>query len=384
MTTKKFPRNKTLEGQEVSPQPLNKEKQEAIIELLTNIENTPLANYLLTIIRKIEWNNRQLQNILNKLTTSTQSFTTKSIVKGPQNHISTITLFDYMQDIITKLRQQGQYRTSETYEATLNSFRKFRNDKDIHFEEINSNLLLSYEYHLKSQGLSPNTISFYMKRLRAVYNKAVDIEIVENKKPFKEVFTSSEKTFKRAISIELIKKLKNMNLSHSASKEFARDIFLFSFYTRGMAFVDIAYLQEKDLKGKVLTYRRKKTGQLLCIQWEDCMQDIIKKYSSSSIYPYLLPIIKNPEGNLRKQYKNVQSSINRNLKNIGIDLKLPTPLTMYCARHSWASIARNEGIPISIISEGMGHDSEKTTQIYLASLETQIIDNANRKILNLL
>lgn len=114
------------------------------------------------------------------------------------------------------------------------------------------------------------------------------------------------------------------------------------------------------------------------------MQEIVNKYSSCSHSPYLLPIIKNPEIDLRKQYQNVQSLINRNLKSIGMDLKLPMPLTMYCARHSWASIARSEGIPIAVISEGMGHDSESTTQIYLASLETQVIDKANRKILKLL
>lgn len=223
-----------------------------------------------------------------------------------------------------------------------------------------------------------------MKRLRAVYNKAIDDGFVENKNLFRRVFTSSEKTVKRAISLKHIKRLKSLDLSYSASKEFARDMFLFSFYTRGMSFVDIAYLQEKDLKGNVLTYRRKKTGQLLNIQWERCMQEIVNKYSSCSHSPYLLPIIKNPEIDLRKQYQNVQSLINRNLKSIGMDLKLPMPLTMYCARHSWASIARSEGIPIAVISEGMGHDSESTTQIYLASLETQVIDKANRKILKLL
>lgn len=151
-----------------------------------------------------------------------------------------------------------------------------------------------------------------------------------------------------------------------------------------MSFIDIAYLQEKDLRGKVLTYRRKKTGQLLSIQWENCMQEIVNKYSSSSISPFLLPIIRDSGGNLRKQYQNVQSLINRNLKNIGVELKLPIPLTMYVARHSWASVARSEGIPISVISEGMGHDSEVTTKIYLASLETQVIDKANHKILKLL
>ncbi|WP_075318642.1 tyrosine-type recombinase/integrase [Bacteroides togonis] len=344
----------------------------------------PRYNYLSTVIQKIEWDKRRFQQIFNRLLSSNKTFTTDDIVQEFQNQASEITLFNYMNNMISRFWKQGQYRTSETYSSTLNSFSEFRNGVDLYFEDMDSDLLLAYEYHLKSKSLSPNTISFYMKRLRAVYNKAIDDGFVENKNLFRRVFTSSEKTVKRAISLKHIKKLKNLDLSYSVSKEFARDIFLFSFYTRGMSFVDIAYLQEKDLKGNVLSYRRKKTGQLLNIQWEHCMQEIVNKYSSSTISPYLLPIIKRPEGNVRKQYQNVQSLINRNLKNIGKDLNLPIPLTMYCARHSWASIARSEGIPISIISEGMGHDSESTTQIYLASLETQVIDKANRKILKLL
>lgn len=297
---------------------------------------------------------------------------------------SDITLFNRMQKTISKLWKQGQYRTSETYTATLNSFREFRNGKDLYFEDMDSDLLLSYEYYLKAKSLSPNTVSFYMKRLRAVYNKAVDDGFAENKNPFKRVITSSEKTVKRAIPVKYIRKLKDLDLSHSVSKSFARDMFLFSFYTRGMSFVDMAYLQKKDLKGKVLTYRRKKTGQLLSVRWEPCMQEIVDRYSSPGMSPYLLAIINNLDGDIRKQYRNVQSLINRNLKAIGDSINITIPLTMYVARHSWASIARNEGIPVSVISEGMGHDSEKTTQIYLASLETQVIDKANRKILKLL
>lgn len=341
-------------------------------------------DYLSLIQQNIEWDNRRFQHIIQRLSSSNRQFNTDTVVQEFQNKSSDITLFNRMQNTISKLWKQGQYRTSETYTATLNSFREFRNGKDLYFEEMDSDLLLSYEYYLKAKSLSPNTVSFYMKRLRAVYHKAVDDGFAENKNPFKRVFTSSEKTVKRAIPVKFIRQLKDLDLSHSVSKSFARDMFLFSFYTRGMSFVDMAYLQKKDLKGKVLTYRRKKTGQLLSVRWELCMQEIVDRYSSPGMSPYLLAIINNPDGDIRKQYRNVQSLINRNLKAIGVSINITIPLTMYVARHSWASIAKNEGIPVSVISEGMGHDSEKTTQIYLASLETQIIDKANRKILKLL
>ena len=352
--------------------------------LILSTVNMTRYDYLSFIQQNIEWDNRRLQHIIQRLSSSNLQFSADTVVKEFQNKSSDITLFNRMQNTISKLWKQGQYRTSETYTATLNSFREFRNGKDLYFEEMDSDLLLSYEYYLKAKSLSPNTISFYMKRLRAVYNKAVDDGFAENKNPFKRVITSSEKTVKRAIPVKYIRKLKDLDLSHSVSKSFARDMFLFSFYTRGMSFVDMAYLQKKDLKGKVLTYRRKKTGQLLSVRWDPCMQEIVDRYSSSGMSPYLLAIINNPDGDIRKQYRNVQSLINRNLKAIGVSINITIPLTMYVARHSWASVARNEGIPVSVISEGMGHDSEKTTQIYLASLETQVIDKANRKILKLL
>ena len=194
----------------------------------------------------------------------------------------------------------------------------------------------------------------------------------------------TEKTAKRAISLHTIKQLKVLDCSHYPSECFARDMFLFSFYTRGMSFIDIAYLQKKNLKGDMLFYRRRKTNQQLAIHWEPCMQEIMKNYLSDPSSPYLFSIIKESDNDPQKQYKNAQFLINRHLKNIGKRLGLCLPLTMYCARHSWASIAYNEGIPLSVISEGMGHDSEKTTRIYLTSLKTEVVDNANRKILGLL
>ena len=158
-------------------------------------------------------------------------------------------------------------------------------------------------------------------------------------------------------------------------------MFLFSFYTRGMSFVDMAYLKKKDLHNGILTYRRKKTGQQLSIKWEQCMQEIIEKYPPNPT-EYLLPIITSTYEDERLQYRNSLTLVNRKLKILSVFVRSPHPLSMYVARHSWASIAKSKNIPLSIISEGMGHDSETTTQIYLASLDTTIIDRANYLILN--
>ena len=143
----------------------------------------------------------------------------------------------------------------------------------------------------------------------------------------------------------------------------------------------MAYLKKKDLSNGILSYRRRKTGQQLFIRWEKCMQEIVEKYGNP-ISEYLLPIIKLIGSDERKQYQNAMYLINRKLKEIGKMAGVQLPLTMYVARHSWASVAKNKNVPISVISEGLGHDSEMTTQIYLASLDTAVVDKANSMIIN--
>ena len=290
-------------------------------------------------------------------------------------------VFEYMQEQIERLRGQGKERTVETYQSALNSFMKFRDGIDLCFDEMDADLMEHYETEMRStHHLSRNTTSFYMRILRATYNRAVDKGVIRQRFPFKHVYTGVEKTVKRAISFKVIRQLKEMDLSHSQSMEFARDMFMFSFYTRGMSFVDMAFLKKTDLNNGMLTYRRKKTGQLLSIRWEKCMQDIVDKYPGN-YSTYLLPIIIHIRKDERLQYKNSICLVNRRLKEIGKKLGLVHPLTMYVARHSWASVARGKHIPLSVISEGMGHDSEKTTLIYLAALDTTVIDKANMVVL---
>ena len=197
------------------------------------------------------------------------------------------------------------------------------------------------------------------------------------------VYTGVEKTLKRAISLNDLKRIKGLDLSLKPNLDFARDMFLFCFYTRGMSFIDMAYLRKKDLQNGILSYRRRKTGQQLFIKWERCMQEIVDKYPINET-EYLLPIITKRNKDYRKQYTNELHRVNHLLKKIGKQLDLSIPLTMYVGRHSWASIAKSRNVPISVISEGMGHDSENTTQIYLASLDTSVVDRANKKILDLL
>jgi len=285
----------------------------------------------------------------------------------------------FMEETIAQLKRLGRERTAENYAAALNSYMKFRNGEDVLLFEIDSDLMLEYEAFLKSNGVVMNTVSFYNRILRAVYNRAVEKGLVVQRYPFKHVYTGIDKTVKRAVSLEGIRRIKELDLSSEPNLDLARDLFLFSFYTRGMSFIDMAFLKKKDLCNGMLSYRRKKTNRLLLIKWEATMQEIIDKYDTSGT-PYLLPIVRK-SGKERLQYRNAQRMMNNKLKEIAALAGLGTNLTMYVSRHSWASIARSQNIPLSVISDGMGHDSENTTQIYLASLDNSMIDKANELIL---
>lgn len=340
--------------------------------------------YLYTIHLKIRKEKHRFKSLIQKLKTQNKSVSINDIEKLLLDSQTGTTLFEFIITIVSNYHKRGQHRTAETYQSTLNSVNRFCQGREIALSELDREWIISYEYYLKSCGLQHNTVSFYMCRLRAIYNKAVELDLIEQRAPFRHLKIGIEKTTKRAIPIRYIRELKSLKLKEFSSKDLARDMFLFSFYTRGMSFVDIVFLRKKNLKNGILSYRRKKTGQKLHIRWEWCMEQIAAKYKSDDRSPYIFSLLDETKGNVRVQYQNKLASINRNLKILGKEIGLDIPLTTYVARHSWATTARSEGVPISIISEGMGHNNEKTTQIYLASLDNKVIDNANKKIIGLL
>lgn len=337
--------------------------------------------YLLEVARRIEWDIKRFWAIIAQNDRQGSLYSADSIVEKFNKQTGEQSLFRFMQSIIGQLKQLDKIRTSETYTAALTSFMKFREGQDMLLCEIDSNIMMLYEAWLKGKGICPNTTSFYMRILRAVYNRTVEKELTEQKYPFKHVYTGVGKTVKRAIPLKSIKHIKELDLTLKPHLEYARDMFLFSFYTRGMSFIDMAYLKKSDLKNGIIIYRRRKTGQQLAIKWEKCMEDIISKYGQNKSTNYLLPVITNPDSDERTQYRNAICRINVALKEVAKLAGLHIPLTMHTARHCWASVAKSKNIPLSVISEGMGHDSEETTRIYLASLDTSVIDKANSLIL---
>ena len=288
----------------------------------------------------------------------------------------------FIEEQIKQLREEHRFGTANNYEKTKRSLESFLRNKKLTFTNFNEQLITDYNTYLISKGLMRNSISFYMRNLRAIYNKAVKQKIVRKKDLFLEVYTGIDRTRKRAVDEELISKLYNLKLDNNDSLSFTRDIFIFSYCMRGMSFVDIAYLKKTDISNGIISYCRRKTGQLMNVRIESCMQYIINRYMDENS-EYIFPIIKNDDkGEAYKQYRSAINIYNRNLGVLSDMIGSGCKLSSYTARHSWATAARKHDVPISVISAGMGHSSETTTQIYLKSIEDDVVDRVNAEIIN--
>lgn len=285
--------------------------------------------------------------------------------------------------LIDEMARIGRLKTAKRFRDTIASFSKYTDNRDISWHDFNSTLISGYEQFLLGRGLCRNSTSFYMRNLRSIANHAIEHDYTMPRNPFSHVYTGIDKTVKRAIPLRTLCRIRDADLSAWPSLEFARNAFMFSFYTRGMSFVDMAFLRKTDVSNGIIVYRRRKTRQLIRVKIEAQTRRIIQAMGESPS-SRLLPIIGSDTDDPERQYLNAYHRVNRNLKKLGKMLGMETKLTMYVARHTWASIARSSNIPIAIISEAMGHDSESTTRIYLSTLDTSSVDRANSKILKLM
>lgn len=301
-------------------------------------------------------------------------------VGGPSGR--RISFPDYLRRQIERLTESGRLGTARNYLRTWNSLNAFLAGKPFPMHRFDSRFVEEYGEWLRRRGVVRNTVSFYMRVLRSVYNRAVGERLVAQTHPFGNVYTGIDRTRKRAVDERIIGRLSRLDLRGSAPLALARDLFVFSYCARGMAFVDMAFLQRQDIRDGVVHYVRHKTGQPLSVRLEPCMQAIVARYAGRAPgSPYVFPVLKSGEfGSAYRQYQVALNYYNRQLKRLAALVELETGLSSYTSRHSWATAARNHEVPLPVISAGLGHTSEHTTRIYLDCLESSVIDRANRAI----
>lgn len=398
-------------------------------------------------------------------------FTVEDITDRYRMQVKGGLIYSFTEELCREMIRQGQVSSVRSYMTAVRRLERFMGKQDLSFRDLTTAEIVRFEKALWKEGLGRNTTSSYMRSLRAIYNKAVEMGVTEPLPycPFAGVFTGVEQTRKRALTaaelsaiihwspdnmtdhkrhkeaeetqkelfnhdghdvLEVKNNLLCENLRLSASSAFshtikqlqrARQLFMFGFLAQGMSFVDMAYLRKKDIKGNMIRYHRRKTRQTIEVEitpeLQACMDYFREEVKDS---PYVLPIIRRPGENERLQYESALRLQNKWLKRLATQICfaeekgererekgrrdkpignqiskisyvysfLPSPCTFllstHVARHSWATLAKQLNLPIGIISECLGHTSEKTTRIYLGAFDSKIIAEANRKIVRLI
>jgi site-specific recombinase XerD len=321
------------------------------------------------------------QEIIIDFENSNKVFTADDIIEKLKG-ISSTTYLSFTQNLIQELIEQGREGNSRAYKNTYGVTRKYLKDKDISFDQIDYKFLKKFETYMIKKGTGVNGRAFHMKTLRAIYNRAIKEGMAKKELyPFDTYQIKFEKTQKRALTKDEIIQIRDVNLDKHPAQKRARDIFMFSFYCMGMAFVDIAYLKVKDIYKGRINYSRQKTTQQYNIALVEPTLTIINTYSDlKKTEDFVFPILDPNHHNIHDLYLSQMRNQNRRLKEIQKKLDISLPLTSYVSRHSWATIAKRAGIPTAVISEGLGHTTEKTTQIYLDSFENSVLDEANKII----
>ena len=318
------------------------------------------------------------------------SFHSRDITSLYRWHHNEKSLQHFTEKLYSELCLRGQERTARAYRTVSRGLINFSKHPDLLLCDLQAGLIKSFENKLKQDGKAANTISYYMRNLRAIYHRALSSGLLSggSEHPFHGVYTGVQVTRKRALSRQSINKLYELDLNKGCADPEerlrlldAQRLFFFSFHTRGMSFVDLAYLRKSNIRSGILSYFRNKTGQLIEIKLTPHIQSILNYFSDRNRGScYVFPIIREGQGRERLQYENGLRRQNKYLKRLGLLAGLKDPVSTHVARHSWATIAKSENLPLWVISEGLGHNNEKTTYTYLASFDRSVLDRAGERI----
>lgn len=328
----------------------------------------------------VEQKREEITKIVEHMAAHAKCFTAADIVKKYDQDQSDKYLITYTERLIDRKKALGKMGTAQGFLSTLRSLIRFMGSRLVEFADVDCRFIREYEEFLVSTNVTQNTVNFYMRNLRTICNAAAadGIDMGESM-AFRKIHIRITKTVKRALKQDVIERISLIDLADSVELDKARDLFMFSFYTRGMSFVDIVYLRHVDIMDGVIYYRRRKTGQYLEVAMTEPLRRIVNKYPTdpTDVLPF---INESDQPTMYKKYQATYGRIYRGLRVLQKRLNLASPLTTYVARHSWATIAKEQGASTAVISEGLGHSSENTTRIYLKEFDRSVIDKVNERI----
>ena len=344
-------------------------------------------------VEKVEYLEKLIANKLCEckgkvveLKSENREFTATTLKEQISKPVKAVTVGELFEQIIRELQDERRTGYATSVEQVYRSLLKFNKHLSAYFSDIDHLWLKRYELWLRRQGRAENTIGVRFRTLRMVFNQAIERGYAKMEQyPFKsyKVGKLHAETPKRAISKTEVKAVMDFPCEgRGFYTRFAIDLFSFSYLMGGINFADMANLTRQNIVDGRLVYRRQKTGKLLNLPIHSRAMEIIESYASGNIY--LFPIYSKEHKTIQQKlnrHHKVITKVNRALAEIGKELKIPIKLTTYVARHSYATVLKRAGVPTSIISESLGHSSERVTQIYLDSFENERMDEALRNLL---
>lgn len=332
----------------------------------------------------------RLNNLIQKKKSDAMDVIFKLHEKGMLNTISVSGLrdkmaqdgksqsfFDYGNSLVAELKQANRIGTARSYKDVISVLKNYHK-KDLPFHEINYSFLSKFETYHKSKGNETNGLAVYMRTIRAIFNKAIKAGMVEKETyPFNDYKIKTTPTEKRALEFDLLKKIIDLKLDYQDSCFHAKNFFLASYMMYGMNFTDMAHLKKTDINNGRITYRRKKTSKLYDIKITNNLGRILEHYMHNES-AYVFPIIKRETPELQnKDIRWARKRYNKKLNVLADLCGIDSNLTSYVSRHSFATQAMIQQVPLNAISTMLGHSSLKTTEVYLKSLPSDILDNYN-------
>lgn len=360
-------------------------------------KNTPKRNCpdRDAILAVIERKSKQYREQITQFKVDGKDYTLETLVQRVENPVRQMNFGEYLDYFIQQLREENRLGYAESFKGLKSSLILYCDNLDFQFTHIDQQWLKGYEMFLIRSGKKENTIGIRFRSLRVIFNKAVSEKLVKREYyPFDDFKVSRfhEQTMKRAISKEDIKRIIELDLRtvttyHSPYLSLGRDLFLFSYLSCGINLTDMARIRYCDIFDGRLSYHRQKTGKLISFQLQPLALEIIEKYRKPDATPndYVFPIldrkVHKTAVQIRDKVRKANKATNKALHKIGEKLGIPIDLTTYVARHSYATVLKRSGVSTAIISESLGHSSEKVTQIYLDSFENSQIDEAMKNLL---
>lgn len=310
----------------------------------------------------------------------------KAMFSGKPQDEAPETFQVFADKIIQQMMEANRVGNAMVYQTAVNRLITYC-EKDVTFLEVNYKLLDQFSHHLTTSGLKINSVSNYFRSIRAIYNKAIKMKVVDRSLyPFHDISIKSEKTAKRAILKDDISKLKQVSLEKHSTAWRSLNYFLLSFYLRGISFTDLAYLTTNDIIDGRIEYKRRKTHKNYSVKLLPEAEILFQRFEVVGS-KYLLPILSNDtiEDSLKskKVIHQCIKTTNKYLKRLAAEVELSSPVTTYTSRHSFGTIAKRLGYSNELIAEALGHEyGNKITSIYLDTFDTEVLDAMHKNVIS--